>query len=811
MYDNPFMQSILENNHPLSSSNNSEQRAPQNGPFGNSPVASNQDQSRKASALSAVASYDFGFLKLIQTLYIGMLFLLPFFFLPITADFISINKAFLVIFVSIASFLLYILDGLKRGRLTMFSLKSYWGILLLTAAVIASAYFSISSHNSIFGHYGNYTDSVMYIVALVLMAFVASNVKLDLEKLLTGFTAGVTVSTILSFLGLAAIEVPYMGVLPAVFSFSGHVFVLFSLQIIAVAYSLYLLIARDSGKLVPFAMVALVLNGLYLSIGLNVYALIILVIAIGFLYSNYQGLFAKNSRTIISAFIVIALLAVLLKFVDNDEVALLANSRNFAEQPRLTLVESWLISAETVRDFPLTGSGVGTFVNVFSFYRPASLNVNELWDVRFESPFSDLFLWLATTGLIGVTAYALFWVYSFKSVFAVSKESNSRNLLVMVLIAGFLSLLLLGSNPVLYALLFIIIGVAIQKGEGSKFTFNTKEPIGILLGVGIVLLGYVSLFAANLYASQIYFASSMRQENPIQMYELQARAIERYQFESVYIRSYISTAIFIATEVAAQEELSDAEREEVVRILSEAISNAQYLTSFEPTNVANWVLKGDIYSLLIDSEEEAAQLAFESYSIASQLEPTNPRLFLSLGSIYYRLGGYEESITQFARAIQLKPDYANAYYNLAFALKDAGYVADAVTQLEVVLRLVPEGTEDYIRAEADLEEFRALAEAAADDQMGADIPLDTDPDSLMRQETLDEPLTQPGDFDGVVSDPSEFEGAFQDVIREDSQGDSDGFDQSEEETQAPPADGSTFDESQGESDAPIATPESEEE
>lgn len=52
---------------------------------------------------------------------------------------------------------------------------------------------------------------------------------------------------------------------------------------------------------------------------------------------------------------------------------------------------------------------------------------------------------------------------------------------------------------------------------------------------------------------------------------------------------------------------------------------------------------------------------------AVKLDPTNPELFYNLGVVNGNAEKYDEAISYYKKAIELKDDYANAYLNLAFA------------------------------------------------------------------------------------------------------------------------------------------------
>src|SRR6185503_10244767 len=126
--------------------------------------------------------------------------------------------------------------------------------------------------------------------------------------------------------------------------------------------------------------------------------------------------------------------------------------------------------------------------------------------------------------------------------------------------------------------------------------------------------------------------------------------------------------------------------------------------------------------------------------------------------------------------------------------KDAGYYADAVTQMEVALRLVPAGSADYEKASKELEEFKKLLADAQAKQAAQQSPegvegIDNQPSN---EQGSTEPLVPPEDNPAtqVESTDETVTTGVSGIV--------------EEEINAPAADGSDVPE--GGTEAPIANP-----
>ena len=54
---------------------------------------------------------------------------------------------------------------------------------------------------------------------------------------------------------------------------------------------------------------------------------------------------------------------------------------------------------------------------------------------------------------------------------------------------------------------------------------------------------------------------------------------------------------------------------------------------------------------------------------ALQIAPKDPEIHLCLGNNFNQLGDFEGAVSSYKKAIFLKPDYVQAYFNLGFILK----------------------------------------------------------------------------------------------------------------------------------------------
>jgi len=89
------------------------------------------------------------------------------------------------------------------------------------------------------------------------------------------------------------------------------------------------------------------------------------------------------------------------------------------------------------------------------------------------------------------------------------------------------------------------------------------------------------------------------------------------------------------------------------------------------------------------------QEAVQAYDKAIQLNPDYAEAYCNRGNTLKDLGRLDEALQNYDKVIQLKPDFAEAYCNLGAVLKELGRLSDAVKSLERAIQLKPDLNEAY--------------------------------------------------------------------------------------------------------------------
>ena len=243
--------------------------------------------SREASRDTVRRGYDL--YLLIENIICGLLCLLPVFFLPFTFNAIELNKTYLVMLAAAAGFLLFFIRGLQRKAIRIHSPEAYFGFFVIILAGVLAAFNSQSPRISFLGSNNIYSVSFIYLLALAVLGFISSNIKLNLKKLLNFFALGISLGALISLVSYYAGYVPLIGSVNREFSLANGSMALFGLSVFVVFYSFMslagLFASQESGRKftkIIFYSVIFVLNALCLIVSLNVLSLLVVLFALAF-------------------------------------------------------------------------------------------------------------------------------------------------------------------------------------------------------------------------------------------------------------------------------------------------------------------------------------------------------------------------------------------------------------------------------------------------------------------------------------------------------------------------------------------------
>jgi len=401
---------------------------------------------------------------------------------------------------------------------------------------------------------------------------------------------------------------------------------------------------------------------------------------------------------------------------------------------------SWAIALEAFKRNPLWGVGPSNFVSAFNRFRPIQFNRADFWDTRFALGSSYPLQILTTTGGLGLLASV--WLISrvVKRLKANLKNPLPLSLLVSLLLSFFL--------PTYFLALFVFfILLACWAPEKGEVSWRLPPKLAFIpLALVLLLLAPLSYWAGQAYAAEVQFRHSLNalvEDRSTDVYSSQMRALKLSPQKTAFRIAHSQTNFALANSLAARESISEQDRTTISQLIQQAIREAKIATALNPTNAETWENLARLYQNLTNFAQNSSQWAIAAYQQAINTDPINPRLRLNLGGIFYNRGEYDRAISQFENAVTLKPDFANAYYNLAAAYREKEKYPEAHQAMQRVIDLVPAGSPDFQKAEKEMEELAKKLPPPAETP-GSEQPTEPELEEVLTEpEALTTPILKP--------------------------------------------------------------------
>jgi tetratricopeptide (TPR) repeat protein len=421
--------------------------------------------------------------------------------------------------------------------------------------------------------------------------------------------------------------------------------------------------------------------------------------------------------------------------------------------------------------------GPENFLQVFHRLRNPSYNLLPFWMVRFGSSSSELLQVLVTGGLLGLAAWSGMLLALFQVVKKIGRKEPGLAASAVIHMALFFVLpfnnllwitlgltALAALNELRHHLPDLVKDVVILLSAIRVVSPNNiktmKTQAGFSLTVSIVVVALAALMAygaGRVWAASVFFEfsrqSALRNEG-VATYQNLQKAIALQPNNPAYRRSYATTNLAIAQSLASKPDLSESERETLTQLIQQSIREARNAATINPVETENWENLAGIYTNLLEIQG-ADEWALAANIQAIQTDPVSPALRLALGNLNLRLGKTDDALRAYEQAIQLKPDWVDAFGNYGVALEQKKELALALQSFQKARSLSPEGSEvakaldERIAAlqEQLAEQQKKQAAAEAKNGQQASLPAPTQPSvpSAPQQQSV------PGGFEEVVS------------------------------------------------------------
>lgn len=387
----------------------------------------------------------------------------------------------------------------------------------------------------------------------------------------------------------------------------------------------------------------------------------------------------------------------------------------------------WGGAIEVWKKYPIFGSGVETFAYSYYGSRSAAHNMVSEWDFLYNKAHNEYLNYLANTGIVGFASYmAVILVFVWwalgqwrQPIDNHDSTETDRRLLIAAILASYVSYLVqnfFGFSVVVIATYFyifpamaLVIGGAVKPGEIKirwlnelntrvSMMFSKRRKVGRMVRVVVTVLIVILTVNYSLMVLRLWYADTMYAKGsaltdagrPLEGYDKLVTASVFNPDEPLY---QVDLGYAAAASAAALSQQRASDSAQLISDLEQvAVDETDKVLSAYPNNVSNYRSAVRTYYELSVLDPKYLDKVISTFDHAIELAPTDPKLYFNKGLIENEMGK-PEAITTIEKAINLKPNYRDAYLSLAGILVQKNQKAEAKSWLLRILKYYPNDQE----------------------------------------------------------------------------------------------------------------------
>lgn len=405
----------------------------------------------------------------------------------------------------------------------------------------------------------------------------------------------------------------------------------------------------------------------------------------------------------------------------------------------------WITAIETIKNRPLLGIGPGNFVNAYTLYKPLigpNISYPSLDFSPARQSSNEYFQILTTIGIFGLIVYLSFLSKTLLFILPKSLKNAENPILAGIAVSLVLSIILQAFIPFpflvsLFTFLLIALSVSLttqNKEPNFTFSFPKTDEVSVSwipFAICLILTLASSFLSIKALLGEYYEKIAIEQavsSNSQKAIEFSQKAINANPLNDLYhvnlAQIYYASAISLLQQ--KKDSLTDGDKKLIGQILQNAIQEGKKGVELNPQKVYNLQTLAAIYAGLAQATVPGAdQFSIETYQKAVQVDPTNPKIRLELGGLYFGRNEFATASAIFRDAVFLQANYANAYYNLGYSLLRLNQFDDGLSQLQTAADLLPEGNADKERVLKEIDDIKAQIASASANQKPLATPKPT--------------------------------------------------------------------------------------
>jgi len=255
--------------------------------------------------------------------------------------------------------------------------------------------------------------------------------------------------------------------------------------------------------------------------------------------------------------------------------------------------------------------------------------------------------------------------------------------------------------------MFLKIAGNIGSPDSLKETIRIDALPGVLLTIALALVLSAGFFGGKFVLADYYHRlalDAVAENQGIVAYNNLVAAEKLNPYNDLYRTDLAQTNFALANAIASAKapteaspggSLTDQDKQNIQVLLQQSITEARTAVALSPKSAINWEILAMLYRQISGVAQNALVFSLDAYGRAIFQDPLNPNLRVNVGGVYYAVKNYDMAIRFFTDSINLKPDFANGYYNLSVALRDKGDLTNAQVLAEKLLTLVDKSSPDY--------------------------------------------------------------------------------------------------------------------